>query len=173
MLFFIRNFKDYLNFKHAEEKSKYKRLTCNQPVGLRFSGYSISVEKVVKDKDGKVLELFAICNKTSDTNKPNGFIQWVADGLECEVRLYERLFHHEFPEDKEQVPGGWLSDINHDSIKIIKNALVDVSVRDSKTFTKYQFERIGYFSVDPDTTSNHVIFNLYFLLKVIIYLSLC
>jgi glutaminyl-tRNA synthetase len=147
----------FFSFKHVDKKLKYKRLTCDQPVGLRYTGYSIAVEKVIKDKDDQVLELIATCNKTSETNKPNGFIQWVADGLECEVRLYEPLFHHEFPEDKDQVPDGWLSDINHDSIRIIKNALVDVSVKGSKTYTKYQFERIGYFSVDPDTIANHVI----------------
>ena len=137
---------------------KFKRLTCNQSVGLRYSGYSISVDQVLKNNDGKVVELIVNCSKTNDSEKPKGFIQWVANGLECEVRLYERLFKHENPDDKEQVPGGWLSDINHDSIKISKNALVDISVKNASVFSKFQFERIGYFCVDPDTTSNHVSF---------------
>jgi len=53
----------FLSIKHVDKKLKKKRLTCDQPVGLRYTGYSIGVEKVIKDKDGQVLELIATCNK--------------------------------------------------------------------------------------------------------------
>jgi glutaminyl-tRNA synthetase len=65
---------------------------------------------------------------------------------------------HENPEDSKEVPGGWLSDINKNSLKIIKNSFVDKSVAKAKVYDKFQFERIGYFSVDPDTDEDLVNF---------------
>jgi len=149
---------DASDFKETADKN-FKRLTVTQPVGLRYSGYNIAVKNVVKDASGKVVELVATCVKMSDTEKPKGYIQWVADGLKIEVRLYERLFLHENPEDKEQVPNGWLSDVNRDSEKIISNAWVDISVKNAKVFDKFQFERVGFFSVDPDSKTDHLVFN--------------
>lgn len=63
---------------------------------------------------------------------------------------------HENPEDPKEVPNGWLSDINRDSLTVIKNAMVDKSVKHAKVFDKFQFERIGYFSVDPDSDEDLV-----------------
>jgi glutaminyl-tRNA synthetase len=60
-------------------------------VALRYSGYQISVKRAVKDANGKVIELIAECAKTSDTNKPKGFIQWVSHPVEIEVRLIDKL----------------------------------------------------------------------------------
>ena len=71
--------------------------------------------------------------------------------------LFNR-FNHENPEDPKEVPGGWLSDINKNALKVIKNALVDASVASAKVYDKFQFERIGYFSVDPDSDEDMVIF---------------
>jgi hypothetical protein len=65
-------------------------------------------------------------------------------------------FNHENPEDTNVVPKGFLSDINPNSLRSIHNALVDRSVLNAKVFDKFQFERIGYFSVDPDTTESLV-----------------
>ena len=65
-------------------------------------------------------------------------------------------FNHPNPEDPKEVPGGWLSDINKNSLTIVPNALVDVSVLKAKKFDKFQFERIGYFSVDPDSSEDLV-----------------
>lgn len=91
--------------------------------------------------------------------KPKAFIHWVSKPLKCEVRLYERLFNHKNPEDKDQVPGGFLSDCNRDSLKRIENALVEDSILGSKIYDKFQFERVGFFSIDPDTKDNHFVFN--------------
>lgn len=145
------------DFKELADKN-YKRLATNQPVGLRHAGFTIEVVKVINDNEGNPSELHVRCNKSSE-NKPKAFIHWVSDPLKCEVRLYERLFHHKNPEDTNEVPNGYLSDINKNSLVKVSGALVDKSVRDSKVFTQFQFERMGFFSVDPDSTADHLVFN--------------
>jgi len=89
----------------------------------------------------------------------------VCDGLTCEVRLYERLFRHKNPEDPIEVPGGLLSDCNSDSLVVVANALVDRSVSGAHVYDKFQFQRIGYFSVDPDSSPAKLVFNRTALLK--------
>ncbi|KAF7695069.1 glutamine--tRNA ligase [Silurus meridionalis] len=146
------------DFREVMEKG-YKRLTPEQPVGLRHAGYVISVQRVIKDGSGKVVELEVTCSSSDSVEKPKAFIHWVSDPLQCEVRLYERLFLHKNPEDTSEVPNGFLSDINPNSLKVIKSALIDRSVSKAKVFDKFQFERVGYFSLDPDTTADKLIFN--------------
>lgn len=146
------------DFREVMEKG-YKRLTPDQPVGLRHAGYIISVQRVIKDASGKVTELEVTCAATDSAEKPKAFIHWVSQPLECEVRLYERLFLHKNPEDSAEVPGGFLSDINPNSLQVISSALVDQSVAKAKVFDKFQFERVGYFSVDPDSTPQKMVFN--------------
>ncbi|XP_059799842.1 glutamine--tRNA ligase [Hypanus sabinus] len=146
------------DFREVMEKG-YKRLTPDQPVGLRHAGYVILVQSVIKDSNGKVIELEATCKKSDSVEKPKAFIHWVSNPLTCELRLYETLFLHKCPEDTSEVPGGFLSDINPNSLQEIPNALVDVSVKNANTFDKFQFERVGYFSVDPDSTEQKLVFN--------------
>lgn len=64
-------------------------------------------------------------------------------------------FKHKNPEDPSEVPGGFLSDCRTDTLKVV-NAYADSSVKYSKIYDKFQFERIGFFSVDPDTTDKKV-----------------
>lgn len=146
------------DFREVMEKG-YKRLTPDQPVGLRHAGYVISVQKVIKDAQGKVVELEVTCCSSETAEKPKAFIHWVSQPLVCEVRLYERLFLHKHPEDPSEVPNGFLSDINPNSLQTISSALVDTSVKRAKVFDKFQFERVGYFSLDPDSTSDKLVFN--------------
>lgn len=146
------------DFREVMEKG-YKRLTPDQPVGLRHAGFVISVQRVIKDASGKVTELEVTCASTDAAEKPKAFIHWVSQPLKCEVRLYESLFLHKNPEDSAEVPGGFLSDINPHSLQVISSALVDQSVAKAKLFDKFQFERVGYFSVDPDTTPQKLVFN--------------
>jgi len=146
------------DFKEVLEKG-YKRLTPEQPVGLRHAGQVITVTKVIKDSSGSVSELEVTCTPISDTQRPKAFIHWVSDPVKCEVRLYERLFKHKNPEDPKEVPGGFITDCNKDSLTIISDAYVDVSVKDAKVYDKFQFERNGFFSVDPDTTPQKLVFN--------------
>ncbi|KAG5838454.1 hypothetical protein ANANG_G00223870 [Anguilla anguilla] len=146
------------DFREVMEKG-YKRLTPDQPVGLRHAGYVITLQRVIKDASGKVVELEVSCTSSDVAEKPKAFIHWVSQPLQCEVRLYERLFLHKNPEDPSEVPGGFLSDVNPNSMQVIPDALVDQSVAGSKIFDKFQFERIGYFSVDPDSTKEKLVFN--------------
>lgn len=146
------------DFREVMEKG-YKRLTPEQPVGLRHAGYVISVQKVIKDSHGKVVELEVTCCSSETAEKPKAFIHWVSQPLVCEVRLYERLFLHKHPEDPSEVPRGFLSDINPNSLQVISSALVDTSVKGAKVLDKFQFERVGYFSLDPDSSANKLVFN--------------
>ncbi|XP_034287597.1 glutamine--tRNA ligase isoform X1 [Pantherophis guttatus] len=146
------------DFREVPDKG-YKRLALGQPVGLRHTGYVIAVQNIIKDTNGQVKELEVTCTKSEAAEKPKAFIHWVSDPLVCEVRQYEQLFLHKNPEDSTEVPGGFLSDINPDSLHVIEEALVDRSVHGAKPFTKFQFERLGYFSLDPDSTNAKLVFN--------------
>uniref|UniRef100_A0A665SZ10 Glutamine--tRNA ligase n=1 Tax=Echeneis naucrates TaxID=173247 RepID=A0A665SZ10_ECHNA len=153
------------DFREVMEKG-YKRLTPEQPVGLRHAGYVISVQKVIKVRfKGKVVELEVNCCSSDTAEKPKAFIHWVSEPLVCEVRLYDRLFLHKHPEDPSEVPNGFLSDINPNSLQVISSALVDTSVKGAKVFDKFQFERVGYFSLDPDSTTDKLVFNRTLTLK--------
>ncbi|XP_063222065.1 probable glutamine--tRNA ligase isoform X2 [Bacillus rossius redtenbacheri] len=145
------------DFKEVADKS-YRRLTRDQPVGLRHAGYVITFSRVIKDGRGMVKELEATCDPSTAMEKPKAFVQWVSNPLEVEVRLYDRLFRHKNPEDQSEVPAGFLSDCNMDSLRIV-NAFADVSLRAAKVYDRYQFERTGFFSVDPDSTSEKLVFN--------------
>ncbi|XP_058836407.1 probable glutamine--tRNA ligase [Topomyia yanbarensis] len=145
------------DFKENPEKG-YRRLTTCQSVGLRYAGLVISVSDVLKNSDGCVTELVCKCDYSETTDKPKAFVQWVSQPNEIEVRLYEKLFKHKNPEDTTEVPGGYLSDCNPESLKII-SAYGDIFIKTARVFDKYQFERIGYFSVDPDSSDGHLVFN--------------
>lgn len=127
-------------------------------MGLRHAGQVLKVTEVKKDANGKILELICTCESVEKTEKPKAFIQFVSNPLEIEVRLYESLFIHKNPEDPSEVPGGFLSDCNMDSLTVLK-AFVDQSLKAAKVYDKFQFERIGFFSVDPDTKDQKFVFN--------------
>ncbi|KAG1652429.1 putative glutamine--tRNA ligase [Nymphon striatum] len=146
------------DFKEIDEKG-YRRLTPTQSIGLKHAGLVLTISKIVKENDGSIQELVVHAEKVEKVTKPKAFIHWVSNGINCEVRLYGRLFNHKNPEDPAEVPGGFLTDCNKDSLKIIPNSLVDVFVKGSNVFDKYQFERVGFFSVDPDSTKEKLIFN--------------
>ncbi|XP_074645697.1 glutamine--tRNA ligase-like [Tubulanus polymorphus] len=148
------------DFREEADKN-YKRLACNQSVGLRYTGYVIFVQKLIKDAKGEITEIEVTCEKSRENGvRPKAFIHWVSHPVKCEVRLYERLFRHKNPEDSKVVPGGFITDCNKDSLTVIQNAMVDESVKAAKIYDKFQFERNGYFSVDPDSAnSNKLVFN--------------
>ncbi|XP_028159914.1 probable glutamine--tRNA ligase [Ostrinia furnacalis] len=145
------------DFKQEPEKG-YRRLTPSQSVGLRHAGYVLKVSKVIKDSSGKVSELECTAEPSESADKPKAFIHWVSQPVEIEVRLYEPLFKHKNPEDPNEVPGGFLSDCREDTLKVVQ-AFADSSINKAKVYDKFQFERIGFFSVDPDTSSKHIVFN--------------
>ncbi len=138
----------------------YFRLTPEQGVRLRH-GYIITCKEVVKDVKGKVIEIKAeyYPNSKSGSEDSSGIkvksaIQWVdaKTAKAVEVRVYDRLFKDEAPEG--------LEDINPDSLKIIKNALIEPAVITEKPDERFQFERQGYFYADPvDYTDENPVFN--------------
>uniref|UniRef100_A0A8D2IHH9 Glutamine--tRNA ligase n=1 Tax=Urocitellus parryii TaxID=9999 RepID=A0A8D2IHH9_UROPR len=146
------------DFKEEPEPG-YKRLAWGQPVGLRHTGYVIELQNVIKDPSGCVESLEVTCRQADAGEKPKAFIHWVSQPLICEIRLYDRLFQHKNPEDPAEVPGGFLSDLNPASLQVVEAALVDCSVALAKPFDKFQFERLGYFSVDPDSRKGQLVFN--------------
>ena len=137
----------------------YFRLTPEQPVRLKHA-YIISCKEVIKDANGNIIEIKAQYHPESksgsDTSgiKVKSAIQWVSakEAKEVEIRLYDRLFKDEAPEG--------LEDINADSLKIIKNALIEPAVITEKPDERFQFERQGYFYADPiDYTDEKPVFN--------------
>ncbi|NVJ54231.1 MAG: glutamine--tRNA ligase/YqeY domain fusion protein [Campylobacteraceae bacterium] len=137
----------------------YYRLTPTQPVRLRH-GYIISCKEVIKDENGKIIEIKAEYYKDSksgsDTSgiKVKSAIQWVSanKARKIEVRLYDRLYKNEAPEG--------LEDLNPDSLSIIKDALVEPAVIEDKSHERFQFERQGYFYKEPiDYTDENPVFN--------------
>lgn len=137
----------------------YFRLTPTQPVRLKHA-YIITCKEVIKDADGKVIEIVAEYSAESksgsDTSgiKVKSAIQWVsaAEAKKVEVRLYDRLFSCEAPEGVE--------DLNPDSLRVIKDALVEPAVITERPDERFQFERQGYFYADPiDYSDEKPVFN--------------
>ncbi|BFF89765.1 probable glutamine--tRNA ligase [Drosophila madeirensis] len=146
------------DFKEEPEKG-YRRLSPQQSVGLRHAGLVISVEEVVKHPaTGDVVELICSSQSAEQAEKPKAFVQWVSQPIPLEVRLYEQLFKHKNPEDTNEVPGGFLTDVCEHTISVVQ-AFADQALAQVKVYDKFQFERIGFFSVDPDTSNNRIVFN--------------
>ncbi|MBB2895350.1 glutamine--tRNA ligase/YqeY domain fusion protein [Pseudomonas sp. AS2.8] len=143
----------------------YKRLEPGGEVRLRGS-YVIRADEAIKDADGQVVELR--CSYDPDTlgknpegRKVKGVIHWVpAEGsVECEVRLYDRLFRSAQPEKSEE-GGSFLDNINPDSLVVLKGCRAEPSLAQAQPEDRFQFEREGYFCVDPkDSTPGKPVFN--------------
>lgn len=146
------------DFKEKAEKD-FRRLTPHQSVGLKHAGVALTIERVEKDAGGNIVNLVAKQEAISETNKPKAFIHWVANPSLASIRLYERLFKHKNPEDVNEVPNGFLSDINPSSKKEIVGYIDASLAKVAKPFDKFQFERIGFFSVDPDAKPGKPVFN--------------
>ncbi|KAJ3167501.1 hypothetical protein HK101_011766 [Irineochytrium annulatum] len=152
---------DASDFRETEDPN-FKRLTLGGSVGLLNVPHPITAREVVKDKDGKIVEIKAEYEDKGKGGKDGGksklaYIQWVAESAKdkspvpLEIRHYNNLFLHENPMDKAKVPGGWLTDINPHSLEISKGAFAEVGVRSAKVEDKYQFLRVGYFCLDKDS----------------------
>lgn len=145
------------DFKEAME-SGYRRLCPGQAVGLRYAGLVIEVVEVVKANE-EVTEVKVNATPVEEATKPKAFIHWVAAGAPVEVRMYSRLFKHKTPEDPAVVPGGFLEDIADNTLEV-RRGLADKYLLGSKLYDKFQFERIGFFCVDKDTSKDNLVFNL-------------
>ena len=143
---------------------KFFRLKPGGEVRLKHA-YIIKCEEVVKDAAGEIVELR--CTYDPETRsggaaanrKVKGTIQWVAadHALTAEVRLYESLLR-DIPEGEEE-PVHFIDALNPHSLEVLTDAKVEPSVRLTAAGAHYQFLRVGYFVVDPDTTPDHIVFN--------------
>ena len=143
---------------------KFFRLKPGGEVRLKY-GYIIKCESIVKDSEGNITEIH--CTYEADTKsgmvnsnkKVKGTLHWVsvAHAIPVEVRLYDRLFAVETPENVEE-GHDFKENINPDSLKVI-TAFAEASVTTAKSGDRFQFERLGYFCVDPDTDNSKMVFN--------------
>jgi glutaminyl-tRNA synthetase len=141
---------------------KYNRLSPGGIVRLK-SAYIIRCEEVMKDDAGNITELQCTYIPESrsgqDTSglKPKGVIHWLSasDAMIAEVRLYDRLFQVEDPAREED----FIATINPNSLQVIENALVEPALMQAELGDRFQFTRLGYFCVDPDSSADKMVFN--------------
>jgi glutaminyl-tRNA synthetase len=144
---------------------KYFRLAPGQEVRLRYA-YFIKCDEVIKDAEGNIVELRCSYDPASkggnspDGRKVKGTIHWVSaqHAVDAEVRLFDRLFSKENPEEVEEGQT-FLDNINPDSLQVLQNCKLEPELAKAKVMDKMQFERLGYFCVDKDSTPEHLVFN--------------
>jgi len=141
---------------------KYRRFTVGREVRLR-GAYLATCTEAIKDADGNVVELRCTYDPESrggsapDGRKVKGTIHWVsaADGIEAEVRLYDRLFTCENPAAEE---GDFKEFLNPDSLQIV-TGILEPELGRAASGDRVQFERLGYFCADQDSTAEKPVFN--------------
>ena len=153
------------DFKEQANK-KFFRLKLDKEVRLK-NAYIIKANSVVKDKNGKITEIHCSYDENSKSGsgteaskrKVKGTIHWVSikHAIKSEVRLYDRLFTNEAPDSHKDKD--FKEFINPDSLQIIDNAFVEPSLKNAKIRDRYQFQRLGYFNIDNDSTKEKLVFN--------------
>jgi len=139
-----------------KDSSQYYGLAPNKAVGLKYHGGNLICDEAKQDSDGKVTHLKCHIDMSEDRPKPKTYISWVpSDGIKCEARVYGHLFTVPEPSDL------WEQELNQKSEEVFPNAIVDPSVKEFvdkkdvdvwKSNYALQFERMGFFCVDIDTT---------------------
>jgi len=144
---------------------KFYRLSPGKEVRLR-NAYFVTAQSVVKDESGAVVEVHCIYDPLSrGGNSPNGrkvkaTMHWVsnAHAISAELRLYDKLFAKADPGELEE-GGNFLDNLNPKALEILTTAKLEPSLAKAKAGERFQFERVGYFCVDPDTTADRLVFN--------------
>ena len=144
---------------------KYYRLSPGKEVRLR-NAYFVTAQNVVKDANGNIVEVQCTYDPASrggnspDGRKVKSTMHWVSakHALSAEVRIYDKLFSNPNPGD---VPegGSYLDNLNPNSLEIISDAKLEPSLANAKLEDRYQFERVGYFCLDPDSAPGKLVFN--------------
>jgi glutaminyl-tRNA synthetase len=152
------------DFKEEADK-KFFRLTLGTEVRLK-NAYIIKGESVVKDAEGNITEIHATYDPESRSGsgseaskrKVKGTIHWVSTqhALPAEIRIYDRLFSHESPDGNKEID--FKEFINPDSLKVI-TGYVEPSLLTSNELDRFQFQRLGYFCVDRDSSAQKLVFN--------------
>lgn len=143
---------------------KYFRMTPGQEVRLK-GAYIVKCTGCKKDENRKVTEVYAEYDPATRSGMPaserkvKGTIHWVTvnDSLTAEVRLYDRLFTVENPSEEKDKDFREL--LNPDSLKVLTNVKVEPWLKEAKALDNFQFQRIGYFNIDPDSTPEKLVFN--------------
>jgi glutaminyl-tRNA synthetase len=141
---------------------KFFRLAPGREVRLRYA-YFITCHEIIKDSGGEIVELRCTYDpETRGGDSPDGrkvkaTLHWVsaAHAVPAEVRLYDHLFNRPDP----GADGEFLDDLNPDSLEVIENAWLEPSIADFGPGARFQLERLGYFCVDPDSTSGRQVLN--------------
>ncbi|MFP4163054.1 MAG: glutamine--tRNA ligase/YqeY domain fusion protein [Chitinispirillaceae bacterium] len=147
-----------------EPPKKFFRLAPGREVRLRCA-YFITCNDVIRDEEGNIVELRCTYDPATrggsspDGRRPKATLHWVSEAhaLEAEVRLYDNLFTKEVPSDAPE--GNFVHNINPDSLKILSSCKVEPSLGEVNAFERYQFERLAYFCVDPDSRPEKPVFN--------------
>ncbi|GIJ96813.1 glutamine--tRNA ligase [Capnocytophaga stomatis] len=147
-----------------EANNKFFRLKLGGEVRLK-NAYIIKAERVVKDENGNITEIHCTYDPESRSGsgteaskrKVKGTLHWVSvpHAVEAEARIYDRLFTEAEPDRQEK---DFLEYVNPDSLKIT-TAYVEPSLKEAKVGEGFQFQRLGYFTLDPDTTAEKLVFN--------------
>ena len=145
-----------------EAPKKFFRMVPGREVRLRYA-YIVKCIGCVKDENGDIKEIHCTYDPETkggsapDGRKIKGTLHWVSakHALKSEVRLYDRLFMKENPEGA----GHFIDDLNPDSLKILSECYVEPHLKNTKPGERVQFERIGYFCADNDSTDEKLIFN--------------
>lgn len=148
-----------------EAPRKFFRLAPDREVRLRYA-YFIRLSEVIKDENGNIIEIHCTYDPESrggnspDGRKVKGTIHWVSarHALDTEIKLYDRLFTDEFPDSNKEKD--FKDFINQESLLILKNCKVEPGLAQAQPGTNFQFERQGYFCVDPtDSSPGKPVFN--------------
>ncbi|MFV0271598.1 MAG: glutamine--tRNA ligase/YqeY domain fusion protein [Macellibacteroides fermentans] len=143
---------------------KFFRMTPGQEVRLK-NAYIVKCTGCKKNEAGEIEEIYAEYDELTKSGMPEsnrkvkGTLHWVSaeHSLPAEVRLYDRLFTVENPsEDKEK---DFLELLNPDSLKVLTNCRVEAELQHAKPYDNFQFQRLGYFNVDPDSNNEKIVFN--------------
>jgi len=146
-----------------EPPKKFFRLSLGKEVRIKFA-YYITCNEVIKDTNGKIIELRCTYDpetrggRSKDGRKVRGTLHWVSakENVKAEIRLYDRLFQSEHPEQK----GDFINNLSDDSLKIIDGAILEKSMESPSPGCVYQFERTGYFISDSKQSSGgRLVFN--------------
>ena len=143
---------------------KFFRLSPGTEVRLRYA-YFITCTDVIKDANGEITEIHCTYDPASrggnspDGRKVKSTIHWVSatENVEAEVRLYDRLFSDEEPDSHKDID--FKEFMNHNSLQVLPKCYIEPFVKDAKALDHFQFERLGYFNVDTDSTPEKLVFN--------------
>jgi len=152
------------DFREVPPK-KYYRLSPGTEVRLRY-GYFITANSVVKNDKGEVVEVRCTYDPATrggdspDGRKVKSTIHWVSavHAIDAEVRLYDKLFSKEDPDQVEEGQD-FTANLNPQSLEVISHAKLEPSLANAPAGSRYQFERLGYFCVDPDSRPGRPVFN--------------